>query len=308
MLKKFLKDERGSVIILLAVGFSALMGFVALVADAGMLYFNDSKITNGVDAAVLAGAQELPYRPYEAIEKAKSFAEANGLDSNKLNVVVFSDDKKIRASYEQEVNFLFAPVLGVNSGKVGHTAVAEVAPIIGLDGAAPLGIQQHEFVFGEQYTLKVGAGDTSILDGEISPGWFGALALGGPGASRYEENLTYGYSGSLKVGDIIDIQTGNISGPTKRAIDYRISEDKHIPFCTVDNFKRDCSRLIKVPVVEPVAKKEVKIVGFAMFLVDDVTGQGNESYVKGKFVKNIVSGEIDPGAQDFGLFGVRLIQ
>ena len=146
------------------------------------------------------------------------------------------------------------------------------------------------------------------MDGELSPGWFGALALGGPGASRYEDNLTFGYSGSLKIGDIIDIQTGNISGPTKRAIDYRIAEDKHTPYCTVDNFKRDCSRLIKVPVIEPVASKKVKIIGFAMFLIDDATGHGNESYVKGKFVKTITSGEIDPGAQDFGLFGVRLIQ
>ncbi|MGI6227873.1 MAG: pilus assembly protein TadG-related protein, partial [Peptococcales bacterium] len=255
MLKKLLADENGSIIIILTLGITAFIGFVALVADVGLLYFNDSEITNAVDAAVLAGAQELPYNPSEAEAKARHYGELNGLDGAELAVEVFSDNKKIKAHYEKEVNLLFAKVLNIHKGKVGHTAVAEVAPVIGLDGAAPLGIQKHEFEFGKQYTLKVGAGDTDFLEGETSPGWFGALALGGPGASRYEDNLTYGYQGSLKIGDIIDIQTGNISGPTKKAIDYRISEDKHVPYCTVDNFVRDCSRLIKVPVIEPVAKK-----------------------------------------------------
>jgi len=308
MIKKFLSEEKGSAVIILTMGLTALFGFLALVADVGLLSFNDSKLTNAVDAAVLAGAQELPYHPEEAVEKARQYAALNGLDGGKLTVEVFDGNKKIKAQYEQDVNLLFARVLGIDTGKVGHTAVAEVAPIVGVGGAAPLGIQKHEFVFGEQYTLKVAAGDTSLLTGEISPGWFGALALGGPGASTYEDNLTFGYPGSLKIGDIIDVQTGNISGPTQKAIDYRIAEDKHIPYCTVDHFERDCSRLIKVPVIEAVDKKIVKVIGFAMFLVDDVTGNGNESYVKGKFVKTVASGEIDPDAQNFGLVGVRLIQ
>lgn len=308
MLKKFWVEEKGSIMIILTIGLTAFLGFVALVTDVGLLYFNKSKLANAVDAAVLAGGQELPYYPTEATEKARYYSNLNGLDGSKLSVEVFNGNKRIRAGYEKEVKLLFAKVLGVDTGRVGHTAVAEVAPITGVGGAAPLGIQKHEFEFGKQYTLKVGAGDTSLLEGEISPGWFGALALGGPGANTYEDNLTFGYSGNLKIGDVIDIQTGNISGPTKKAIDYRIGEDKHIPFCTVENFERDCARLIKVPVIEPVADKEVRIIGFSMFLVDDVTGEGNESYVKGKFVKTIVSGEIDPTAEDFGLMGIRLIQ
>lgn len=308
MFKKFFGDEQGSAIIILAMGLSVFLGFVALVADLGALYFNDSKVTNGVDAAVLAGAQELPYNPSQAIAKAKAYAEANGLDGTKLDVEVFSDNKKIKAHYEKEVNFLFAGVLGVNKGQVGHTAIAEVAPIIGVGGAAPLGIPEHDFNFGELYTLKVGAGDTGIIDDDISPGWFGALALGGNGASNYETNLTYGYSGALSLGDIIPVENGNMSNPTKRAIDYRIAEDKHIPNCTVENFVRGCSRLLVIPVIEAVDSQKVKVIGFAMFLVDEVEGQGNESYIKGKFVKNVISGEINPDAEDFGLTGVRLIQ
>ena len=308
MVNKLLTDERGSAIVIFALGVTMFFGFLSFVADSGLLFFNEAKLTNAVDASVLAGAQELPYYPSAAVVKAINYAVANGLDANEVDVEVFDSNKKIKVTSTKNVKLLFGKVLGIESGEVEHTAVAEVAAIVGVGGAAPLGIEKHEFEFGQQYTLKVGAGDTSELEGEMSPGWFGALALGGPGANTYENNLTYGYSGNLKIGDIIDIQTGNISGPTKKAIDYRIAEDKHTPYCTVDHFARNCSRLIKVPVIEPVAQKEVKIIGFSMFLIDDVTGSGNESYVKGKFVKTITSGEIDPSSQDFGLVGVRLIQ
>jgi hypothetical protein len=308
MIVRLLSDEKGSAIIIFALGLTVFLGFSALVTDVGILYLADYKLTNAVDAAVLAGAQELPYNPQGAVTQATNYAIANGLKEEQFSIEVLKDNKLIRITAEKDVNLLFAKVLGFDTGKVNHVAEAQVAAIVGINGAAPLGIEKHDFVFGEQYTLKVGAGATDYLNQEISPGWFGALALGGPGASTYEDNLTYGYPGSLKVGDIVNIQTGNISGPTKKAIDYRIAEDKHVPYCTVDNFERDCSRLIKVPVIEAVDKKRVKIIGFSMFLVDDVTGQGNESYVKGKFVKTIASGEVSPEAQDYGLVGVRLVK
>ena len=86
--------------------------------------------------------------------------------------------------------------------------------MVAVNGAVPW-VQEHNFQFGEQYTLKVGAGDTDILNEEVSPGWFGALALEGPGAKLYEDNLTYGFNGELKIGDILDVQTGNISIPLR---------------------------------------------------------------------------------------------
>ncbi|MFZ5942656.1 MAG: TadE/TadG family type IV pilus assembly protein [Bacillota bacterium] len=308
MVKKLLKDERGSAIIIFTLGLTVFFGFLAFVADTGLLYYKKADLANAVDAAALAGAQELPYKPQTAVDKAVEYGTANGLIANNLVIQIFDSNKKIKVSSQKDINLLFAKILGIDSGRVGHTATAQVASIVGVNGAAPLGIQKHDFVFGQQYTLKVGAGDTSNLTGEISPGWFGALALGGPGASTYEDNLSFGYDGNLKIGDLIDIQTGNISGPTKDAIDYRISQDKHTPYCTVDHFERDCSRLIKVPVIEAAGHKTVKILGFSMFLIDDVTGQGNDSYVKGKFVRTIAVGEIDPDSQDYGLLGIKLVE
>lgn len=307
MRKLQLQEEKGSAVIILALAMTVLLGFTALVTDVGLLYLTNVQLSNAVDAAVLAGAQELPHNPELALQQAEDYALANGVEKEKISLEVFNDNKAIKAQANKEVEFFFARVLGFNSGQVAHGATALVGNMVAVNGAVPLGIQEHNFQFGEQYTLKVGAGDTDILNEEVSPGWFGVLALEGPGAKLYEDNLTYGFNGELKIGDILDVQTGNISNPTKRAIDYRMAQCTHSPYCTVDDYSRDCPKLLKVPVIEPAGHKQVRIKGFAMFLVEEVPGQGNENFVKGRFLETVTTGEIGTGS-GFGLMGVKLVQ
>jgi len=296
---KFIADERGSAIVLVALCMTVFLGMVSLVTDTGLVYAAKARLVNAVDAAVLAGAQELPGRPDEAVAVAENYAEVNGFDL--LTAEVINENKSLKVSAQKEVNLLFAKVFGFNSGLVSHEAVAQVGPIAAANGVVPLGIQEQELNFGVQYTLKVGAG-------ESTEGWFGALALGGPGASTYEDNLTYGYDATINLGDIFNIENGNMSNPTKRAIDFRINGCKHTPYCTVDSFSRDCPRLIKVPIIKLLSGKKVEVVGFGVMLLDDVTGLGNECYVKGKFVQTILPGEISGEDKNFGVWGVKLVQ
>ena len=304
MMKRFLKDEIGSVTILFALGLTVFLGCAALVTDVGLVYLADAKLTNAVDAAVLAGAQELPGRPEVARSQAIAYAVANGINPDHLAVDISNGNRKIKVTAQRDVRLFFANYFGVNSAQVDHMAAAEVGFIVGVNIAVPLGIQKHDFQFGHTYTLKIGAGDTDfITDSMLSPGWFGALALGSSGASTYEANLTNGYKGALRIGDVIDIENGNMSGPTKKAIEDRIASE---PYATIDNFSRDSKRLITVPVIEAVNKQQVRIIGFSVFLLEDYVGSGNNSYVKGTFVQTVISGEVSSTGPDYGLAGVRL--
>ncbi|HHT64302.1 MAG: pilus assembly protein TadG-related protein [Bacillota bacterium] len=297
--QKLITNEKGSAIVLVALAMTVFLGMVSLVTDTGLIFVSKARLVNAVDAAVLAGAQELPHWPDTAAQVAENYATVNGIENPTVEVI---DEKRaLKVKGERTVNLLFARVLGFNTGIVTHEAVAKVGPIAAADGVVPLGIQEREFEFGVQYTLKVGAG-------ESEHGWFGALALGGPGASTYEKNLTYGYSETISLGDIFNTETGNMSNPTKRAINYRIDGCKHSPYCTVSHFQRDCPRLIKVPIIKLLSGKKVEVVGFGVMLLDDVTGQGNECYVKGKFVQTILPGEISGDEKNFGVWGVKLIQ
>jgi len=295
---KLLKDEKGSALVIYALCFSIFLGISATVLDGGLLYVTRSNLSNAVDSAALAGAQELPYNPAGAMEMAKAYGLSNGLLLEEMIVEVSEDHTSIRVEAEKDVEFFFAKFIGFDSGRVNRSAVASVAPIVGVSGAVPLGIEEAIFEIGKEYNLKVGAGESTT-------GWFGALALSKPGASYYEDNLTFGFDGIIRIGDILDIQTGNISNPTQRAIDYRI-ENSGGTYTSTGELNRNSLRLLKVPVIEFVGHNQVKVIAFSMFLVDQVMGQGTESYITGKFVRTVTSGELDFNASDFGLYGVKL--
>lgn len=303
VLVRICKEEKGSTIVIVALCMTILIAMVGAVTDVGIVYSNKWKMSNAVDAAVLAGAQELPSNADAARNKALDYAAKNGLTPELLTVTVSGDKTEITMVGQKEVKLLFAQILGFTKSNVQVKATARVGAIKFLTGVAPLGIQDQSFEYGKQYQLKSGDG---------TYGWFGPLALGGNGANTYKDNLEVGYQSELKIGDVVDTKTGNMSGPTRDGISYRISSCTRIPPCTYDNFERGCPQVLLIPVIIPEVgsgnqTKSVKIVGFASFFVDSVPGNGNESIITGYFVNEVKSGEIDFSHQDYGLRGVKLI-
>lgn len=313
LLRIFADDQRGFALVMVTAGMVALLGFTALVADIGLLTLNKQRLSNAVDAAALAGAQELPVNPELARNTAANFALQNGCNSD--TPLVSADngrqDSKITVTATKEVNFTFAKVLGINSGTVNARAAARVAGLSSFKGAAPLSIPNQTFDFNTRYILKQGA--NSEEPSPLGPGTYGALSLGGTGASNYEDNLKYGYGGKLSAGDEVDTETGNMSNPTKRAIDYRIDLCNHTPECTPSHFDPGCPRILIIPVYEPSVidqgqVKKIRIIGFAAFLVDRVTGQGNENYIEGYFIRMVAEGDSVSSQVDYGLKGVKLVE
>ena len=313
ILHNFRSDQRGAAFILVAAGMAVLLGFAALVTDIGMLVLHKQRLSNAVDAAALAGAAELPANPFLARDIAENYALLNGCTSDPPQISAHKScpDAKITVTATKQVEFTFARALGINTGTVSAQASAAVAAISSFQGAAPLSIPNQDFTFNTRYILKQGS--NSPDPSPLGPGTYGALSLGGSGASKYESNLKYGYDGKLTVGDEIDTETGNMSNPTKRAIDWRISQCEHSPACSPACYEPGCPKILIIPVYEPVniedgQVKRIKIAGFAAFLVERVTGQGNENYIEGYFIRLAVDGDSVSGAIDCGVKGVKLVQ
>ena len=197
-LKQILRCRRGAVVVLMAAAVVGLTGMAALAVDAGMLYLNKYQLANAADAAALAGAQELPGRPNEAVSTASSIAAANskpGATPDNIQPVLSKNNTAITVTISRNVPLYFAKVLGLASSQVTATATAEVKTYTGgTNGIVPFGIVKQNFVFGQTYNLKLGGGDGYN-------GNFQALALGGSGASTYTDNIKYGYKGTFKIGD-----------------------------------------------------------------------------------------------------------
>jgi len=305
---RLMKSEKGTVAVLLAIVMVVLAGFTAMVTDAGLLFMNQGKLENGLDSAVLAGAQELPFDPQGALDAAWQYAELNGMQAGEYNFELSYDNRSISGNAERQVGMLFAKVLGVDRASVKATSRARVEPVSAVNGVVPFGVLDYDYSFGDVVVLKEGAGDNFYA------GWFGALSLGGTGASVYLDNVRHGYNGEIKLGDIIQIEAGNMSGPTKEGIEYRINQCHHTPFCSIDGFQDGCPRILLIPIVDIDEIDHgghvftVRVVGFGAFLVDEYVGHGNDNEVRGAFIRYVIPGSSSVSASDFGLYEAKLCE
>lgn len=295
--------EKGTAVVLVALALTGLLGMVAMVTDFGQYYLWENRLQAMADAAALAGVQELPDHPGTAASVAEQYLTANGAGVlTEKTISVAADNRAITVELGQDVNFAFAPILGVEKSRVKVRSVARVAPVKAMKGLAPLAVKQQNFVFGQEYSLKNAAG-------EGENGWYGAMALGGHGASIYEDNLKYGYQGVISIGDIIETEPGNMSGPTRNGIQYRLGTMTDTS--TPDNINPNSPRLLYVPVIDEIpgnGRTTARVVGFAAFLLkNELPGNGNDCEIKGYFVRTITPAEeLDETINGFGLYGTRL--
>lgn len=313
-------SSQGSVAILVAFGLTVLLGCAALVTDVGLIYAEKAKLQNAVDAAALGGAQELPGDPSRAAQIAQNYAQENGADN--IAYRFEANDLKMIVTAQKDVPTHFAKIWGINFRPISVTATAMMLPPTKLSGAVPLSVQDQALVYGQEYTLKAGAGDGT-------EGWYGALQLSAPGSRAYETDLTYGYVGSIEVGQILPVKHGNMSGPTQSGIEARLALDTRIPKNTFNDHDRNAPQIIYIPIVRVVSYQssaihEVEVRGFAAFFVESVSGNGTESIIKGRFLKTLIpSGKtggslsdllkqeaaVNNGSstEDFGLYTPKLV-
>ncbi len=316
-----LREERGSVV-LTALVMTFLLGVTALAADVGLIYLERWQLSNATDAGALAGIQDLPGSPAQARQKAGEFFRHNQSDDAAVEIAIAPDNKEIRVAGSRTVSTFFARIFGVESAQVQTRAAAKVGTMKSVVGLAPLAIPDQTLLYGHQYILKLASHGayltpgvaTSVLSGGYRvSGNFGAIALGGRGAHQYEMNLKYGYDTQLSVGDTVPTEPGNMAGPTVRGVEYRLSQCTHVPRCTVDNYRKDCPRLVTLPIIAGFGngRSDVEILGFAAFLLEDTgnegKGKGKASYVIGRFIKRLLPGEIGSG-NDYGMSAYRLVE
>ncbi|MFZ5352201.1 MAG: pilus assembly protein TadG-related protein [Bacillota bacterium] len=308
-IKNLIKDRSGNSTIVLMVAMTLIIGASALVTDAGMIYIEKTKLQNAVDAAALAGISAYSQGESAVISEVYESAQLNKLDISTLNIQLMNSNRKITVEASKKVNFYFAKIFNKTDAVVDARATAVIAPLVAVDGIKPLGVEQQQFVFGATYVLKCGAGDGSN-------GNYGALALGGTGASNYKYNLIHGYHGDLETGDLVkigytlDTEPGNMEGPTYDAI-RQIIESDYNTYTDLTRLPLDSPRLFTIPVVDDFdvsGRDTVTIVGFATFFIDDVVFRGGKTEITGKFIKTLGEGEIDEYSPDYGFYGIKLVE
>jgi len=291
-------DNKGSAAILLSIVMVALLGFTALVVDIGMVYAERTKLSNAIDAAVLAATLELPNHPEEARLVALEYLEKNNVDTTDTEIIIGEDHRSIEIKGMKEVKHFFAPILGILSSDTGATTKAIIGPAGSVSqGTRPFAVEKFPFQYGDRVVLKAGAGDGDH-------GNYGAVALGGTGNSIFRYNSLYGYKGTISVGDLIDTEPGNMQGTTNDIQKYINEESSDF-----ENHPRDSKRLWTIPLVdevEPDGRDELLVVGFGQFYVEDVVNVGGKTEITGRFVRFVTNAIIDETLEDTGTYGAKL--
>ena len=306
-----IKNEKGSVTIIFVLLITVIIAFVGLAVDFGYAVLKDLELTNAIDAATLAAVQDLD-NTAKATNTAQEYLQKNGVNPNEVTITFSDNDKSIRLESNNTVDNRFMKLLGINTTDIGASAKATINPITKVNGGVkPFGVEYFDVKdpenFGRQFTLKAGA----LSDEGFGPGNFGALALGGTGASNLRDNAVYGYNGSIEVGQEIDTEPGNMASiinPIKQSL---ASDETRFENYSATSMPEDSIRMWIVPMVDSLdvnGRSFVKVKGFAMFFVEDIGKQSGQTAITGRFVKGIISGEVGTSQQDLGLYAAKLVE
>jgi hypothetical protein len=325
-----LRSERGVSLIIAAIMMIVLLGMAALAVDVGRLYVARQYLQNSCDASALAGGIELPDQA-KATDKAAECADANHLLHYQISFpadgMTADGPTKLRVDSQLTVPHTFARVLGFISGPV--SAYAVVLKVAGVGWVSqrvvPWGIpwytstgEPYTYATGQLYTLKLGS-QSDLQNGSVARTGsnFYPLALerslgdGSSGGSVYRTDVTWGFPGTVKVGDVTETEPGNMVGPTRQAVvtdaDSLFNRAAVSPWAddTYDNFDYGNSRIVIVPIIGPMGtgRTEVTILGFASFYVESFTSQE----VKGYFIEYTIPGAGGTGTY-YGVSTFRLIE
>lgn len=295
---------RGQFAVMFALAIVALLGAIALTTDVAVIYFRYTELQTGTDSAALAGANYLPTQAADAVAAAQTYALQNGVLASEIkSITVAPGGATITVTTTRKVSSFFAKVLGIGQFTVNAVAVAASQPAgSNVKGVVPVGLDSRTiYLNGTAITMHQG-GST------YGPGNWGGLALGGTGASVFQNNLTNGYSGTVNVGDSVSTEPGAKVGPTQAGVKARLDAGASFDSsATWSEHQLADPRAVTVPLVDWAGaggRSPVQVLGFAEVWLTGVSG----SDITAVFIAQGVSGDTSPGAPNAGALHVALIQ
>jgi Flp pilus assembly protein TadG len=311
--KKYLHNQRGSVIVLLAVGLTVLLAGVALVTDIGLNYVIQGRLSVAADAAALAGGTKLKNGRDEVRRAAVEVAAKNGVSVDWLVVDVDDNVMGLTVTTKAPMQLFFARIFGAEGGVMEQRARVAMTRPVAFMNVFPLGVD-------EKVTLDYNKRLNLFSQELLGSGNWGALQfmLNGKyqtGASVLRENLKYGFAGIVNIGDVANTESGVSMGPISESITFRMSEAAKDHQCSLYTCPADCPRILIMPIYAEILDNnsnktgKVDIVDFAAFYVESISGGGANTQIWGYFIRPIVKSAASvEGESKYGLTSIKLIQ
>lgn len=189
---KFIPHQKGQILPIVVILLAVLLGFATLLTDSGSMTLSRRELQNAADAAALAGAQNLPDNPSQAITDANTYAAANGKTGDVVTVTLAADDKSITVKITRQSPLFFGKIFK----KTGATIVADATAEVGVAASVPWIVpfvipKPTAFNYDNDYVMRMyGSGD--FIPQDISSG----AVLSSTGYPRYNKDSCGNYGNS----------------------------------------------------------------------------------------------------------------
>ena len=252
MFRRLRAREHGQVMMVAALMIPILLGMTGMAIDIGGYADDKRTLQNAADAIALAASQDL-CKPdcgstAQAVATGQTWATKNNIPLSNVTITISggSTAPKVTAVVTKNHKFHFVRALGINDKDVSAAAAAVKVSFGGGAGIVPWTVTQatvDSSASGAQIVMKYDATGGNI-------GNFGAIRIDGPGASVYNTSVMYG-SNSVACaattpncvagacpgtypdtcaetapecdGPDCTPQTGNLIGPTRTGVDFRVN-------------------------------------------------------------------------------------
>ena len=327
------RNRAGGTLVMVVVCLTALLAFAALSVDLGNVYTHRKYLQEGADAAAMAAVQDWATTKdnTQTIDTGTTCAKLNGMKTNEIVSIipgVWASSNKtftagsttfasnsvpaVRVIATRAVATPFWQAFTFGSRRAMNPRVQSIA-IAGQASAAsgilPWAVCNLSTTPNRCDVITVKNGSDCS-----SPGNFSALNLNssgghGGGSSTYSDNIQFGYNGTVHIGDQFYPETGNMVGPTDKALKARINGAP--PYnCTSTSPIPNNGRLAILPITTALpngTSAQVTILGFYVVALSNPSGGGQ---VDATFLEAFGGTEVDPTvAPIVGMLnGIALVQ
>ena len=297
------RSEQGQALVLIVVFMFVLLGMCGLAIDVGMWYQDKRSVQASADAAALAGASVLPVSWGTAQTTANNEFNTNKKAGDSVsisNTTTLTNNDSVKVTVTRTSPSFFAKLLGKNSVTVKASAIATVKSITGLapsNRVMPWAVMRNDYTLGGAYPIYTDNSHNANNGAVSLPYENGPNCPTPNGASPYEEEI----SGDLipcgiTLGQSIDVKSGNNTGPTAQGLNARITQWKSfnqivqlVGNNTYTIIDQNSPQLVLIPVVTNLSggttwpngtSAQIKVVGFAWFVIESCGPVTNPSYCK----------------------------